>query len=669
MGRPDSKSYYTRERVVFIALTAVIGIGLVLPFGIGDLDRPEAQEAVGRIAGQPVSRADFAAVEGHVDILAALDAFSRSAYLSGFRTQSHWLLFLALHKRHQSGPDWVRFWESIGVRGLGDLSQREVREGHAWTWLAYLRAADRAGVRVTPDEVRQFIRSIAASQDASTLLRRFAEAERGNAGVTPDVIRQVIRSLLWRRPAGEFDRDEYFRIVQSDAGLSMSVERFEWAVEAYLRVEKYFSAVGDAAVVTAQEILDTYLDQNREVEVAHLGFPPEDFAAAVKPPSRDAVARYFEANRSRFEIPAKVQIEYLLAEREKLLEGIEAPTEADVKAHYDRNKERSYSRPGAGPEAPPVPRPLEEVREQVVKDLRLQRAGRKAFELLQKALLEIGALEAKLRRDPAAKLDLQALAATLGVAHGTTHFFAEGDVEQASRAFGKFSESRDQEAFQRRVFEEMKDGEVMPGQNTPVATEKGWLVYRLLRRKPARTPSQLTAEVEEEIGRELRRNALDALARAEAERAVGRVNERGLERAEAELQRTLHRTSPLKPGRSFPDPAGGHGNHPDGARIVQEAFNLRRDNQVGKARLLDAGPARPKYAVVLLRALEATLDDFEKNKASIKEQLLENNWDFGTASMTPGKRQLLIEQERVRLQQGIERKPAEPARPSPAGGR
>lgn len=645
-----SRTFRKYERRIYLVVTALIAVGFFLTYESVDYSGRESREQVGAILGKPVTRAELHAVAGHVDLLAAMDAFARSPILSANRAP--WLAFLVRQKSAQGKPQsspndmWSAISRYYGIAPLADLSTQEARDREAWKWIAYLRAADRAGIQVTADDLLAFIHAIASG----------------------------------RRP-GEFDRRAYMRLVESGDGLRVPVEVFERAAAEYLRVEKYFDAIGDAAVVSHQEILDAYVDRHREVEIAYLDFDPQDSAAAVKAPTREAVAAFFKdpARRSAFKIPAKAQVEFLLAEREAFLPPVEPPVDADVKARYEADKEQKYKNPDGGRDGKPLYKPLEDVREQIAKDLRLERAGQKGFEVMKKVLHDIGALEAEAHAKRGGGLDLAKLAETARVTRGVTHFFDESQADEAEKMFGAFKEWRDRQAFRRRLFGErdergqrddkelMKDGDIMPGEREPVATDKGWLIYRLVRRKPERVPQQLTADVEEDVIRQLRRDAASRMATDEALRGVELVNAQGLAAAEGRLGRTFHRAPPVQRAQpSLPNPAGAPGDHPHAKEIVDQAFRLRQQGKVGKAAFVDAGPQQPKFVVVLARALEARMDNFALEKGAIQEELLANRVEGQELKL--GKRQILVDEERRRLEKEIQRPQPEPAKPGPAGG-
>ncbi len=630
-----SRKIHKYERPFYYVVTGVIALSFFVwtaPFS----DSPTDQ-SVGSIAGKPVTRAELDAMRYSVDLLALLDGFSRSPTLSASFARNRWLSTLIQVRSALRDPQMRGFYlQYLGLGELGDLGSHEVLEAQSWKWIAYLRAAEQAGFTVTPGEVTRFIRSI--------------------VGVPENA---------------PFPRDYYIQAIQSSRGLGVPVAQFEQTVRKYLLAAKYFDAVGSAASVTGQELLDAYLEEYREVELAWMGFEPKDFAAAAPEPSREAVARYFRDKRAQFRLPAKVCVEVLLAEPTKLLDGIEAPSEPDIRTRYEANRDRDYRNPDGGKDGKPKHKPLEEVREAIVKDLKQERASLKASEILQKALLEIGTLEAKQGQDASVRLDFAALAKQFDVTRLETGYVEAGRVEDAEAVFGAFREPRDREAFSRKIFTDMKEGEVMRGELRPLPTDKGWIIYRLLQRKPARTPAQLTAEVEDDILRRLRKEALDKTAVETASEWKKAIDADGLEKTETARGKTFHRPPATRAGNPLPDPDGDHGNLADGGQIIEAAFSLRKADQVGKARLLDAGTGRTKYVVVLLKALEAKMDDFEKQKPWLRERLLMNGFQNGVT--VPGKRQVLIDARRAEIEKGIvredvEKKPAPGAaesRPAP----
>jgi hypothetical protein len=388
----------------------------------------------------------------------------------------------------------------------------------------------------------------------------------------------------------------------------------------------------------------------------------------VTPPARDAVARYFEGHRGEgdFKIPAKVQVEYLLADREAFLAQVPEPSEADIKVNYDARMKTDFKNPDGGKDGKPEYKPLEEVRGEIVKDLKKGTALNKALDALQDVLQEIGKLEVQMRRDPSVKIDFEEFAKRSGAVRGLSHFVSESQADDLEKLFGAFRDPRGRDALRRKLFKDMKPGEVMAGESKPLLTDKGALIYRLVQRKEARVPDQLTAEAEEEILAKLRREAQDKLAAAEAQRLADRVNAVGLTKAEEECRVALHRPPPLKVSSTLPDPSGEHGGpHPDGHRIAEAAFSLRQQNQAGKARFVDGGPGQAKFVVVLQRALEAKMDDFAAQKERIKDQILDGGWR--STGMVPGKRRLVIDAKREELEKTIRRKGAEePKAPAPA---
>jgi hypothetical protein len=617
------------ERPFYYVITAVIALSFFV--WTADFSTTPEDEIVGAIDGKPVSRLELETVGLQVETLAVLDGFSRSPSMSASFARGRWLGMLAQARQSLRDPRMRGFYMAyLGLGDIGDLSQHSVREALAWKWLAWSRAAEKAGIRVATGELAQFIREISG---------------------TP--------------PNAPFQTEAYAQFVQSERGLGMPVAYFEKVLERYLQVSKYFDAVGGAADVTGEELLNAYLEENREVELGWLAFAPADFAAAAGAPDREAVARRFRDKKGDFSLPAKARVEFLLADAARFAGAVETPSEADIKTRYEARKEIDHRNPDGGKDGKPAIKPLDEVRAAITEDLRKERSLLKAAEVLQKALLEIGALEVKQRQDPAAVVDFTALAKQFDVTRGETPYFEELHVEDAEAAFGKFREPRDRDAFKNKVFKHMADGEVMRDEIRPLATDKGYLIYRLAHRKPARVPDQLSGEVEEEIVRQLRREAQDKLAVEQAKRWQDAINADGVAKAETTLGKPLVKPPALKPEGSLPDPAGGeHATLSDGHRLVEQAFSLRKTNEVGKARIVDAGTGQTKYVVALLKALEAKMEDFEKQKPWLREKLLDNGFERGMP--VPGKRQKMIDARRAELEKTIQKKQAPDAAGTPA---
>jgi hypothetical protein len=632
----------------FYVITGVIALSFFV-WGTGDIGPSQKSEQRGTIGGAPVTAEEIDALSNHVDIPAILDALgarTRMPYV-----QQSWMQQLAQIRHMLRTPSEAAGMLSyFGLDALRDLTTADGRTNMAWKWLAYIRAARAAGLTVQPEELKQFLQLTMQS-----VMPRASNEYYAPAPFSPEFYRIFVQS------------DQSIPIPALSmyiSALSMPLPTFEKAVTEFLLVDKYFQLIADGADVSSQEMLDAYLDEAREVVVAWIGYDPKT-VEAPPPPSREAIARYFQdrkgpaGGQGPFTIPAKAQIEFLLAEDDKYLDGIEAPSEAKIKEFYNTlvaKKDSDCIDPEKSKDGKTVFKTLDQMRGDLDKQLRRGDAFNKAMEILQKALFEIGALEAKQKQDPSVKVDFAALAARFNVACESTPYFSEDHVQDVEDLFGAFRDSTDRQAFQRKVFRDMKDGEVMVGELRPVRTKKGAIIYRLVHRKAARTPDQLTPEVEAEIVQTLTREARERRALDNARRVVDRVNAVGLSKAESELRVTLHRSPPLKAHDPLPNPSGDHEPFADGKQIVDRARGMAKANQAGKAQLV-YGSSGTRYAVVPARMLEASMENFEKEKAWIRDKLLQTGYEG--RQPVPGKRQKLIDARRMEIEKGIQRKAAE----------
>jgi len=143
-----------------------------------------------------------------------------------------------------------------------------------------------------------------------------------------------------------------------------------------LRLQDMFS-VSLAAATPGQRWQD-YKRLNLKVALELVSIPAADFAAEVAAPDEETLKAFYERYRDRpedptspepgFKIPKKVDLEYVRADYEKLVDPDSVP-EADVVAYYEKNKDRYYRKeqlpevepestepPSAEPEAEPAER-------------------------------------------------------------------------------------------------------------------------------------------------------------------------------------------------------------------------------------------------------------------------------------------------------------------------
>ena len=172
---------------------------------------------------------------------------------------------------------------------------------------AALTEAERLGIKVTDEEVRQRIFAMPAFQE--------------NGGFIGEARYQQL--LRMQRPA-------------------MIASEFEDNIRHGLAVEKLRNSLTDWLSVNDGDLEKEYRRRNDKVKLAVVSFTADSFRTQVTASDAE-VASHFEAHKSDFKIPEKRKIRYLLID----VEGLRAKTvvpAADIEREYNNHSEQ-YTTP------------------------------------------------------------------------------------------------------------------------------------------------------------------------------------------------------------------------------------------------------------------------------------------------------------------------------------
>ncbi len=176
----------------------------------------------------------------------------------------------------------------------------------------------------------------AAVLDQLVLDRALAnEAAKSNVVITVDRLREFISNVPAFQQDGKFSYDRYKAFL---ASRGQSEASFEQSLRNDLRKQTFVQAVVESAITPKQVIdrIERILLEQREVR--ELRFPAEQFASKVS--ITDAqVAEYYQANRTQFEIPESVRVEYVVLSPDTVAGNVKVAEEA-VKSYYEQNKAR-----------------------------------------------------------------------------------------------------------------------------------------------------------------------------------------------------------------------------------------------------------------------------------------------------------------------------------------
>ncbi|MBI3271617.1 MAG: SurA N-terminal domain-containing protein [Planctomycetes bacterium] len=433
------------EKPILFGITILIALSFGVTYHLSDIASQNEQPFVGKLFGQNVESADF------------------------FDVRNRWKGFLAV------------------IQPQSRMKDDQVDQV-AWSVLMGLKVAKDAGVKVSSQEVREFIKKIVRPSRTS-----------------------------------EFDYADYVRIL-GQAGLSP--EEFERTVTEHLTIDKCQEFVTSSVAVSLKDVFREYVQRNEQARARFVAFRPKDFEAKVPTPAGEEIARNFDKNRDQYRLPKRLQVEYVLAGYEELKKQAAEPSPEEVQKYYDENKEKLFKLAAATPEpkagtepaSPPAPggnpppvqppapsfRPFEEVRANIVDRIKDGRARVKAIEQMDE--LDRRVTKELNRIDGEPKVDLEALARELGLRYEVSPYLSVRNLDSLYQTLGfSYQLGRTLNALDEKAFTGVE------------TTDKGRFKMRILRILEPE-PARLTDSVRARVARELREEKARALAVAEAEK-------------------------------------------------------------------------------------------------------------------------------------------------------
>lgn len=165
-----------------------------------------------------------------------------------------------------------------------------------------------------------------------------AEAEKLGVSVTPQELKQHIAGFpVFHNEKGGFDGDKYQQVL---AAQGMNPGEFESSVRKEMLFRKMEEYIGMPASVTAEEAHDVFAFRNERRSVEFVQMAAAEFMQKAVV-TDEQVASFYEENTTRFEIPQKMAIDYMLITPAALARTIPVD-EAEIAAFYDENAETYF---------------------------------------------------------------------------------------------------------------------------------------------------------------------------------------------------------------------------------------------------------------------------------------------------------------------------------------
>ena len=169
-----------------------------------------------------------------------------------------------------------------------------------------------------------------------------AEAERLGIKVSDEEVRQRIFAMPAFQENGGFIGESRYQQLLRMQRPPMVASEFEDNVRRGLAVEKLRGSLTDWLSVNDKDLKKEYRRRNDKVKLAVVSFTADSFRTQVNASDAE-VASYFDAHTNNFKIPEKRKIRYLLIDVEGLRSKTVVPA-ADIEREYNNNSEQ-YTTP------------------------------------------------------------------------------------------------------------------------------------------------------------------------------------------------------------------------------------------------------------------------------------------------------------------------------------
>ena len=157
-----------------------------------------------------------------------------------------------------------------------------------------------------------------------------------NSLVTSDeVLRNVISKIPSLQENGQFSMPRYEAALRTQG---MSQPQFEAKLRQDLTLQQLIGALGDTAFVSDNQAEAMLRLQSEERQFSEFRIAPEQFADKVKIET-SAVQKYYDDNKSPFEISEQLKAEYLVLSLDSILAQVTV-AEPEIRAWYESHKDR-----------------------------------------------------------------------------------------------------------------------------------------------------------------------------------------------------------------------------------------------------------------------------------------------------------------------------------------
>lgn len=427
-----------------------------------------------------------------------------------------------------------------------------------------------------------------------------AKAKELHIEVSDEEVQRAILSYPPFQRNGVFDQRLYEQNLRI---IKMGAEEFEENQRKMLITLKLQDLILDAVRVSEQEVRDFYVMQKEKIAVEFMEISPKDFLDKVKATTAE-LEDFMKAQEGRFRVPEQVELKYLAFLGSDYAARVSV-SEAEIEDYYENNKAK-WSKDKKTP-------PLSEVRDQIVRELRLTKGMYAAADAAKKAHDTIYQEE-----------NFDAYAAANKLAIQRTGLFKVTNPPPQLAMIPDFG----------KTLSQLQTNEV----SRVLADGKGYYLIALVQRKAPYLPP--LREVEAEVEKAYRQAQAKKLALKEAEAVLERLKKGAEMRAVAGgLGIKVQETGFFSPAGSVPK----LGSSPE---LMEALFKISEKVPY---------PERPYwvddgYFIVRFKQREKVDDsDFAARKEAIAETVLQIKRAEALRSWLEGSREDLIREGRLEI--------------------
>src|SRR4051812_11329057 len=165
-----------------------------------------------------------------------------------------------------------------------------------------------------------------------------AEAQRAGVKVSDEEVAQRIYAIPAFQENGAFIGAQRYQQLLGSQRPPLTPSDFEDNVRRALTVEKLRAALTEWLSISDKELEQEYRRRNDKVKLAVVSFSADSFRPDVSATDAD-VSAYFDAHTADFKIPEKRKVKYLLIDVEALRAKANVP-QGDIERYYNDNAEQ-----------------------------------------------------------------------------------------------------------------------------------------------------------------------------------------------------------------------------------------------------------------------------------------------------------------------------------------